>query len=751
MKRRKVNTKERKGGVALIMSVGILALLAMIATSFAINMQLEYKAATNQLNYTKAAALAEAGIEKAIAELRKDAKENFVYSADTKTYQGSLSDGLGSYDVDIIDEQRKININYANRELLKALLGDSDYARADAIINYRGSIIWPNPPENAFKTIEEIKLVPTTPVIDDATYKTIEEDITVNSYPDPNTIDDTDKEETRCPVNVNTADEKVLKAVIAGISDGPNTISTAEANTVVNDLKSARPFSSWIEFKERLDDLAGKGNIKPAEATLIMNNCNPNRTKPSTYTTDFCFFSGGKYALISTGRVFSLTDQTIKLAEKKLKVIVDIYDIFNQTKKSQFQGEAGDVFPVAFKVNCFDDCPVRGDEQEAYGIAPAAYEKIKGAVKIGLWDDFDEDGADAIFYVNGYWAKRGSGTADGKVWSGTSTYSIKDADGDDDNELVIMIPTVFWEANPSATMVYLSGGDMYNPPDNLKWDDFSYQVYIDDVDYVAVWDPVLEVYVTRGGRSWAGPNLVGYAIYRKDMLSGMLSGIKDEYSWPKGTDIHRTSHERWPREDDELLPINPNEFWEIKKIVKFVLGPGGTVKYYLKNFSHNLDFSFRSEGVNAKSGMVGLCAWDVKSRFDNIRIIPRSPDANGKYANFVSVELDGNTIGRPFDKAEWGTIGATVTIPSSADKDTEKIFFQTSTDGGVTWVPALPGAAAGNAIASSPSKSIQYKANFTINETQAYSGDQRYRETPVLEDVTIICMPPPIILYRREN
>ena len=41
---------KQKRGIALIISVGVLALIAMVATSFAINMQIEYKGALNYLN-----------------------------------------------------------------------------------------------------------------------------------------------------------------------------------------------------------------------------------------------------------------------------------------------------------------------------------------------------------------------------------------------------------------------------------------------------------------------------------------------------------------------------------------------------------------------------------------------------------------------------------------------------------------------------------------------------------------------------
>ncbi len=763
MKKRIVNTKERKGGVALIMSVGILALLAMIATSFAINMQLEYKAATNQLNYTKAAALAEAGIEKAIAELIQDAKTNFTYNADSVN-SGTYSDitlnyGLGSYEVKIEDEQRKVNINYANKTLLKGLL-DGDDSKAQAIIDYRKDRL-NLPPENPFKTIEEVK-----PVLgnDDAAYKVIEEYITVNSYCDPNTINDAGADESRCPVNINTADEKVLKAVIAGISDGPNTISTAEANTVVNDLKSARPFSSWIEFKERLDDLAGKDNIKLAEATLIMNNCNPNRTKPSTYTTDFCFFSGGNYALTSTGKVFSSTGQTEanKLAEKKIKVIVRIYGILNQTKKSQFQGKDGEEEPVAFKVNTYDSCPVESIDSTNSWEKNSSYTQVSDSIKNGFWDNMDDtwDADGAMFYVNGSWREcdnlHNNRMNDllGTIIDGDK-YSIENEDNDKvykDNELVFKPLNLGWwvesisKNSPSAPIVMLGGNpSKASPPDDLIWDNFAWRSAVSDglptnrklrdnptFDYqpymvmtqMSRWYPSQSVEEARMKQEFKGPE--------DDTTTGTFEA--------KVAGIGLSQ------------PTFEDAYYLVNTLITVEAGIGGNYFYAYGPYNGMPGFYLYAYDKNLKSGRTsGQVGWwvggaqiepGIRSWADNVRIIPGSD--NPETAPYFESTAMATS---PVKNVTWGIIAATVTLSAGASTDSEKVYFQTRSDDGATWAPvAYPGVLPGAAIASLPSSSIRYRAHFKTSDTpgSGLGKEPYYSETIALEDITITYLLPSV-------
>ena len=122
MKKTGLRHRKRKG-VVLIISVGILALVAMIATSFALNMQVEYRGAVNYLNSARATALAQAGIDKAIADIRYWAANNSysaVISNITANYPNPPTSetalGNGFYQVTIGDtgytrEEQKVNIN----------------------------------------------------------------------------------------------------------------------------------------------------------------------------------------------------------------------------------------------------------------------------------------------------------------------------------------------------------------------------------------------------------------------------------------------------------------------------------------------------------------------------------------------------------------------------------------------------------------------------------------------------------------
>ncbi len=58
-----------KRGVALILTVGVLALILIVGTSLAINTILDFKSSKNFKNNTEAEYLAEAGINRAVSEL----------------------------------------------------------------------------------------------------------------------------------------------------------------------------------------------------------------------------------------------------------------------------------------------------------------------------------------------------------------------------------------------------------------------------------------------------------------------------------------------------------------------------------------------------------------------------------------------------------------------------------------------------------------------------------------------------------
>lgn len=119
---------------ALIISLWILAILTVLAISIGRQVSMALYLSKYQKNRLKAISLAKAGINRAIVELERDAKENAYDSlAETwstgKDIQGNyifesveIEDGLDeTFTVTIIDEDSKININTADIQLLKQL------------------------------------------------------------------------------------------------------------------------------------------------------------------------------------------------------------------------------------------------------------------------------------------------------------------------------------------------------------------------------------------------------------------------------------------------------------------------------------------------------------------------------------------------------------------------------------------------------------------------------------------------------
>ena len=145
-----------KKGVALIMAVGILSVVAVMAISFAFNMRMEVMASATYRDGVKAEYLAGAGIARAVADLKENARTDFVYNDEVSLAQDNLAAVNGSYTVTVEDEQRKININNANARLINNLVaaiggGVLDDDTGNIIVNGRQA--------SEYKTIDEIKTV----------------------------------------------------------------------------------------------------------------------------------------------------------------------------------------------------------------------------------------------------------------------------------------------------------------------------------------------------------------------------------------------------------------------------------------------------------------------------------------------------------------------------------------------------------------------------------------------------------------
>ncbi len=345
-------------GVAIIIAIAVVATLAIVGVMFATDMRLEQKAAGNYRDALKARYIAEMGIEEAIAQIRNAAAQyayedmgrwNLVDDAFAISGDGTVGNRTYTYDVTIIDCARQIYVNDGEKtedggsldKMLVALdiTGVAD-GTADSIIEYRNGL-----DDAIYLTKEQVRLAPNMSK-EKYTTNGLKNYITVHGYVDSNTVDDTGTSDPRAPICINTASRNVLIAVLEPL----NGITLTEAEDVAGHIinENYRPIRTWAEFNICIDDAVSHGHLSSSnDATTIKDNCNPNCIKPGTYTTEFCFHSGGYYEIESTGKIgwdntpsdgYYLADsEDVVCAERKILTIVKIFDIWNQTTDSQFQ------------------------------------------------------------------------------------------------------------------------------------------------------------------------------------------------------------------------------------------------------------------------------------------------------------------------------------------------------------------------------------------------------------------------------
>ncbi len=695
MKVNKIIKKIRKReGVAIIIIVGVLALLAVIGMVFAINTRLELGIAESYISSVKAKYLAEAGINHAIAELKVDVRDrkNFVYTDTSITPIINQPLGEGVYTVDIKDEQRRININNASQSLLMNLFlvkGISAAStKANDIVAYRTA--------HPFMTIEEIMAVNG---IGKGTFNKIKDLITVTSYEDPNCSN-------RSPININTADNEVIEAVLVGLSDGINMIWPGDAKGVVSAIKDeianngafSHPYG-WSRFRDAVESAPG---ISTEKVKIIIANCNPNSDKTglTQFTTEFCFCSGGHYSIISTGEVRENGD---KVSERKTKGIIKIYDIWNETTKEQFADDNAAPVRVTWK----DSCPINYDCLNQYTYNPDDAITIPNALKIGFWDDFE----DAEYSYS--------------VWHETGL--------------------VFEPYSISGGRLVTGGGGLPYPievlGDSSDWyfSDFSAIVNIEDNGYGPVtWPegwidqvpapPDLPTCPGEGGYHqdawgrWFGPVYqrymnVGQLLFRR--MGGSEAALYISRDQPEDGWVYEGWCYRYHKPPADLknklmlacgedLNVEPSSYQPNKTFHLLAIGNYAEADAYWEGSSDSVSHTFGplipSEGFIA---LYGSANWPT---FDNVRIIP----VEGEY---TSIEQAVGTI-------EQGTVSGTVTLLDTADEDTKvELNF------------ANPGS----------STSIQYKASLYSD-----TDDTKLQDTSVLEDVFVAYLKPTEVLYYTE-
>jgi hypothetical protein len=133
----------------------------------------------------------------------------------------------------------------------------------------------------------------------------------------------------RHPVNVNTASERVLRAVFTGVSGyrkdqtDEYVVTPAEAAKLATLVRSRVPLKGLEEFRQLLLDAAEEGAIGDEDILpLLLNAIQPNDPRLRVSTTGFCYATGDVYTIESMGVV--RTEAGGEVASNRLREIVSV-------------------------------------------------------------------------------------------------------------------------------------------------------------------------------------------------------------------------------------------------------------------------------------------------------------------------------------------------------------------------------------------------------------------------------------------
>ncbi len=279
--------------MALIVCLGVLAVLSALAASFAFNQRVELQAAYNYLMMSKAKWLAYGGIERAVAVYRNDTSStlfmesefdsNMDFGDGELTVSCDIGDGLtGSFAIAIVnstaslyDASGRIYINDMPGtgpgdsrmkldemidSLDSAISGNPFQASGADVVNYRNTL-----PGGIFLTTRQIMDVPS--LLDGGkTYDDIKAFITAFGlyYAEPPTMG-------HAPININTAPKEVLVAVLDPIAS----LEAGEAETVANAI---------IDYRNGADQSDGTSDDNPFDGVDIVTG---EAVDPNPQATNF--------------------------------------------------------------------------------------------------------------------------------------------------------------------------------------------------------------------------------------------------------------------------------------------------------------------------------------------------------------------------------------------------------------------------------------------------------------------------------
>ncbi|MBU1045201.1 MAG: general secretion pathway protein GspK [Candidatus Omnitrophica bacterium] len=415
---------KNNSAIALILSVGILAILTLITVGFSAFTRLELQATENQINLLKASYIAQAGIAQAISDIKYDPNfgainepydscaDPWYYPGDANyhgsivdlatathpSYGGDIDYADGSYRLKVIDCGGLININCplpdadARTDLTNMLL-QLGLPNAAGLITLRQTL-----PGQVFTTKEEIKLVNGITQTD---YEAIRDFITLWGDAD-------DGHSMKSFINVNTAPLEVLQAVFRLMMGSPGNDSQADAlAAAVKARRSINPFDGIGEEASVVDNfLSARGEFQrfveyayssgiitlATNRDAVIAQSDPNKYSSanpnSTNSAIIGFDANGYYEIEAIG--------TCRGARKRINQVVSVFRKINQTTKDEFRTKAE--LLATQRVSWKDTCPVDftllkqfNYPDDKIGDATNPDDYIENSLKLGFWDNFQED------------------------------------------------------------------------------------------------------------------------------------------------------------------------------------------------------------------------------------------------------------------------------------------------------------------------------------------------------------------------
>lgn len=767
----------RRDGVALILTVGVLALMALIGTSFAVNMFADYKGAKNFHYLTDARNLAEAGINRAIAELLYGT-QGFVSDAidsstemwaGTDPFSANIGPDNSGYVVNkISDCAGRIHLNDTNPNL-RVMLGNLAAACGLAVSD--GQAIFDNRPAAGYSSLEEIKMVPG---FDAAKYAAISDFLTIYAYIDADVSSAAYPylSAPRAPVNVNTAAKEVLIAVLSGISNGANTVTQAEAASLADHLINGRPYSTYENLRDRLLTAETLGYISDGDASVVMANANPNtdimrfnpnyswrykhvskgdpsnasgydgngmpyavdKTSLSVYTTEFSFNSGGYYEIVSTGIVRNSAG--VQVATRSIRACVKLFDLWRQTTQTQFAAGSSS------NVSSYPEPPA---------VTAASYD---GQIMLSFLHSSEPVSGTPHFLHKmaslDAFSAGGNPNRSSSAWVPMNPNAASVIDASDPGNLYP--DGLFFPRDDAVTNYW------FYPENNIDSADGTLEIWFKPnwqyhyATFNNSWHSA-KVFEAQnrgtggGGFSWSNSSMDIYIAADDDTIRWRINNKNGtQYTWPMAmpaTWRPGTWHQiaiTWDYEDYSGDPARAQVFyidgigapaWNIKDAPNQFLGDNG--------LEFGCDTPYQ-EPPNATYGEIRIFASSTATS-------PGIDYAAGVYydvgdANFVS---SSETIG----PARLGTISWTEHITdSSGNPVVPGADLTFDVFDGTSWLGNSAGRSnpAGNPlnVITAGAGTVQYRVNFLENGSGLF-------DTPVLDDVTVTYTKKAKILYRRDS